>query len=291
MTHRVIARTTAGVATTLAIGALTALAAGTAGAAPATVTWTKGATTYTRTISDATPTVGETITVSTQIKRTDSTDETIDWFRDMHPACLTYVTNSATMTDDSGSNPVEPYLDTKFPDYIAGDFTATDYQMVASSSPVTFSAKYKVGASCTPGTAMTDGIVYLSSLGRFDYANQGPSITVTAATHTTVTLAPVTGATVGQATTLTATVSPANAGGTVSFSDGTTVLGTGTVNASGTATLSWTPTVAGSHSITANYSGTGTATTTGTVTVAAAGTSTGTGSAVPSFLVSLSAGN
>ncbi|WP_147471799.1 Ig-like domain-containing protein [Nocardia stercoris] len=290
MTHRAITRATAGTAATLAIGALTALAAGTAGAAPGTVTWTHGATTYTRTISDANPTVGETITVSTQIKRTDSTNETINWFRDMHPACLTYVTNSAKVTDDSGSNPVEPYLNI-LSDRIEGDFTATDYQMVATSSPVTFSAQYKVGASCTPGSAMTDGIVYLSSLGRFDYGNQGPAINVTAATHATVTLAPVTGATVGQATTLTATVSPANAGGTVSFSDGTTVLGTGTVNASGTATLSWTPTAAGHHSITANYSGTGTATTTGTVTVAAAGGGTSTGSAIPSFLAGLSSGN
>lgn len=277
MTHRAFTRATAGAATTLALGALTALAAGTAGAAPATVTWTSGADTYTRTVSDATPTVGETITVSTQIQRTDSTDETVAWFQDTHPDCLTYVTGSAKVTDNSGAHPAEPYSIEA--DRIIADFSTTSYKMTASKSqPATFSAQYTVGADCKTDTALTGGIVYNSSADYFTFDTQGPGITVTTKANSTVSLAPVTGATVGQATTLTATVAPANAGGTVSFSDGTTVLGTGTVDKTGKATFSWTPTSAGSHSITANYGG---ATTTSTVTVTAAGS---TGSAVQSLL-------
>ncbi len=57
--------------------------------------------------------------------------------------------------------------------------------------------------------------------------------------------------------TLTATVSPASSGlsGTVSFIDGTTLLGSSSVNASGVATLSTSGLTAGVHNITAAYAG------------------------------------
>jgi hypothetical protein len=54
--------------------------------------------------------------------------------------------------------------------------------------------------------------------------------------------------------TLTATVSPATATGTVTFKDGTTTLGTGAVS-SGTATFSTAALAVGSHSLTAAYGG------------------------------------
>jgi hypothetical protein len=44
--------------------------------------------------------------------------------------------------------------------------------------------------------------------------------------------------------------------GTVNFSNGSTVLGTATLNASGVATLSTASLAAGSYSLTAQYSGT-----------------------------------
>ena len=59
---------------------------------------------------------------------------------------------------------------------------------------------------------------------------------------------------VGQAVTFTATVSPADATGTVTFFDGSAALGNSTVNA-GTAKLSVSTLSIGSHSITATYSG------------------------------------
>jgi Bacterial Ig-like domain (group 3) len=60
--------------------------------------------------------------------------------------------------------------------------------------------------------------------------------------------------TLGQAVTLTAAVSPNTATGTVQFSDGTTVLGSGTISA-GVATFASSTLTLGAHSITAAYSG------------------------------------
>jgi hypothetical protein len=77
--------------------------------------------------------------------------------------------------------------------------------------------------------------------------------TVATAT-TTTTLAALTGSTLGQAVTFTATVAPSTATGTVTFMDGSTPLGTGTLS-SGVASISTTTLAAGSHSITAVYSG------------------------------------
>lgn len=58
---------------------------------------------------------------------------------------------------------------------------------------------------------------------------------------------------VAQGTTLTATVTPASATGTVTFKDGATVLGTSTIN-SGVATLAASFGYPGAHSLTATYS-------------------------------------
>jgi hypothetical protein len=77
--------------------------------------------------------------------------------------------------------------------------------------------------------------------------------TVATAT-TTTTLAALTGSTLGQAVTFTATVAPSTATGTVTFMDGSTPLGTGTPS-SGVASFTTTTLAGGSHSITAVYSG------------------------------------
>ncbi|RMI27823.1 hypothetical protein [Nocardia stercoris] len=174
MTFRSITRATAVAATTAAAGALTLLVSGTADAAPGpvTITWDSGADHFTRTITNGAPAAGETITISTQIKRSSTTNEQFDWYKDWHPACLTYVMDSATMTDGSGAHPVEPYLNI-LSDNIAGDFTATSYKMNASSSQtVTFSAKYTAsGADCGSAGAINGGVEYLSTLGHFTFKN------------------------------------------------------------------------------------------------------------------------
>jgi hypothetical protein len=90
-----------------------------------------------------------------------------------------------------------------------------------------------------------------------------------ASTSTTATLALSTASTqYGDPVTLTTTIVPSGATGTVVFSEGTVVLGTGTV-AGGVATLTISTLQAGSHSITSSYSGDGNfgGSTTGSVTV------------------------
>ncbi|MCC4303522.1 MULTISPECIES: Ig-like domain-containing protein [Rhodococcus] len=65
---------------------------------------------------------------------------------------------------------------------------------------------------------------------------------------------------VGVAQTISAQISPANAGGTVTFKDGETVIGTATVDSSGKASLSWKPATQGQRVVAAEYSGAGTVT-------------------------------
>ncbi|MBN9176736.1 MAG: Ig-like domain repeat protein [Microbacterium sp.] len=72
------------------------------------------------------------------------------------------------------------------------------------------------------------------------------------ATSTTLTASPDGGAVAGSTVTLRATVSP-TASGTVTFSDGATVLGTGAVNGSGIAELSTTTLAVGGHTLTAVF--------------------------------------
>src|SRR5262249_35238572 len=89
--------------------------------------------------------------------------------------------------------------------------------------------------------------------------------TTTSTTALTVNISP---ATVGRSVTLTATVTPASPvpTRTVAFQDGSTTLGTATLNASGVAALSTSFTTTGTHNLSAVYGGDNTyKTSTGTV--------------------------
>ena len=100
------------------------------------------------------------------------------------------------------------------------------------------------------GTASTLAMLVIASLiagcGNFWKASTTATTTTLAASTST----PVVGASV----TLTATVSPTAATGTVTFYDGTASLGTATLS-SGTGTLSTSFSTTGTHSITATYEG------------------------------------
>jgi len=93
----------------------------------------------------------------------------------------------------------------------------------------------------------------------------------TSVTTTTTTLVPSPSpAGIGQTVTLTATIAPAPTGaplGTVSFYNGETLLGVGTVNASGVATFTTTGLPTGSNSLSAIYSGNSTSATSTSATV------------------------
>src|ERR1035437_6461051 len=82
-------------------------------------------------------------------------------------------------------------------------------------------------------------------------------VTVNASTKTTNTclVASPNPVTAGLTITLTATVTGSGATGTVTFLNGSTLLGTATLNASGVATLSTSSLAAGAYSLTAQYTG------------------------------------
>ena len=92
-------------------------------------------------------------------------------------------------------------------------------------------------------------------------SNAGLAVTISEAgperQSTTTTLADIESVQVGQETTLRATVVAGEVGGTVTFYDGSTVIGTAPVQADGTATMPWTPTTDGNQTIRAAYSGHG----------------------------------
>jgi Bacterial Ig-like domain (group 3) len=100
------------------------------------------------------------------------------------------------------------------------------------------------------------GALLLTGCGNFWQAPGSTGSTGTTTTTTTLT-ASTTTPPEGAAVTLTATVSPSAATGTVTFYDGTTSMGTGTLS-SGTATLSISFTSTGAQSLTATYGGSST---------------------------------
>ncbi|MFC9787390.1 Ig-like domain repeat protein [Rhodococcus sp. NPDC127528] len=254
MAHRAISRgIAAGAATTFTVGAFALLTGGIANAAPQTITWDDGKTHFTRIVSNTTPAAGDTVTISTRWERTDANWEKLNWVREWHPACLTYVPGSATVTDAAGTHNIEPFVETQS-DYTAVDFVTLGYQPTAKryeDAPL-LSTQYKVGNDCSRADALTTGMSYLGSRGAGTYTSKGPLVTV-AKNTTTTSLAAVGGATAGQASTLTATVTGGAPGDTVEFYDGATKIGTGTLAANGTATATWTPELPGSHGLSAKY--------------------------------------
>ncbi|MFC9922027.1 Ig-like domain-containing protein, partial [Rhodococcus sp. NPDC127527] len=258
MAHRAASRgVAAGAAATFTIGAFALLTGGVANAAPGSINWADGATTFTRTIDNVTPTGGDIVTVTTKWARTDANWEELWWAKDHHATCLTYVPGSAKLTDAAGVHPIEPYVQTNA-DNTAVDFATLGYKPLAKrnvDTPV-LSIQYTVGNDCARGTNLSTGLSYNGSRGAGTYTTQGPAITV-AKNSPTTTLAPVTGAREGAATTLTATLAGGGAAGdTVEFYDGATKIGTGSLDANHTATFAWTPNTGGAHTLRAKYLGT-----------------------------------
>jgi hypothetical protein len=113
-------------------------------------------------------------------------------------------------------------------------------------------------ATFTTSTLATGSHVLTASYGGDARNGAGTSnpVTETVGLSTTTTTLSVTPAssTSGQTVTLTATVSPASATGSVTFQDGSTILGTTALNA-GTAAFTTSTLATGSHLLTASYGG------------------------------------
>ncbi|NKS81953.1 hypothetical protein GS530_13225 [Rhodococcus hoagii] len=226
----------------MAAGFAATVGVGSAGAAAASVNWSDGSSAFKRTVSNSTPSVGETISITTDFDRTGGVVEYIQAVKDIHPPCLTYVSGNRSSPE-----------------------VAADYTRVTGSWPVypsispniqTFTFNYLVTASCARSTPLMTTMHYSGSLGSGTYSDKGPTITVAKDTTTTTLAAVQTPILTGQSVTLTATVTGAAQGNAVEFYDGATKLGEGPINASGVATYAWTPTTAGARSLTAKFAGT-----------------------------------
>ncbi len=129
--------------------------------------------------------------------------------------------------------------------------------VAATPSPLSGTTATAVSATLTGltlGTTYYDRVVATNAFGTVaDSSVQ--SFTTTQATTTTTLTSSANPAVYGQLVTLTATVSPSTATGTVTFYDGASELGTGTLNSSGVATLSLNALAIGQVSLTATYGG------------------------------------
>ena len=125
---------------------------------------------------------------------------------------------------------------------IPGDDVVVTY--VTAATPTSPAGNYAIGANVS-GTSAGN---YIATI------HPGTLAVTPAATATTIATSG-SPATFGTNVTFTATVTTASGvvSGTVNFLDGTTVLGTGTLNSSGVATFSTTTLTVGSHSITAAF--------------------------------------
>ncbi|MCL2535711.1 MAG: Ig-like domain-containing protein [Nocardiaceae bacterium] len=225
-----------------------ALGAGAADAASGSATWSDGSSKYTRTVSNTTPSEGDTITVSTKFERTGTPVEYIYWIEDVHPTCLTYVDGSAKVDGSVRA------LESSGADFARIQGSVTDWPVYPNINPKsrTFEFSYKVGADCARGSALMTSMRYNGSLGSGTYASSGPTISV-GKNSTSTSLAALSSAQVGKSVTLSATVTGGAKGDPVEFYDGAAKIGSGALNDSGVATFGWTPSTAGARSVKAKF--------------------------------------
>ena len=140
-------------------------------------------------------------------------------------------------------------------------FTATYTGFVNSETESVLSGTLSLNSTATATSAAGTYPITPSGVTSANYTINfvNGALTVTAASSTLTVVTNNNPAAFGQSVTLTATISTAGAGaaatGTVTFKDGATVLGTGTLNGAGQATLTISSLSAGSHSITIEYGG------------------------------------
>ncbi|WP_430335108.1 Ig-like domain repeat protein [Rhodococcus sp. ACT016] len=255
MTGKTTRRLTAaaGVAA-LSVTLVGAIGAGTADA----VAVTEGKYTFDRTVDVAAPRVGDTVTYSTVVSKS-GVDGYINTLVDVHPACLTYVDGSAKVTVYKlGSGQTESSVT---PEVGSTTTKVTNAGwLVNGSNSLTLKVSYYVPDTCAMGAAnsgMTAKGTVMGGSGfgtSTDQSSMGPSVTVQQATTSTTVSAPSTTLT-GQTVTLSATVAPGAAPGTVQFQDNGTNIGAPVPVASGSAAMSYSFSAAGAHNITAVYSG------------------------------------
>ncbi|MDI9915225.1 Ig-like domain-containing protein [Rhodococcus sp. IEGM 1379] len=249
MSERNIRRVVGGVsACAIAAGLAVSFGTGVASAAPDSVAWKDGGSNFERTVSNVTPSEGDTITISTKFMRTGAV-EYIYRVTDQHPTCLTYVEDSAKVDGSPRA------IDSTGVDYAQVKGTVIEWPVYPNINPKsrTFSFDYKVGAGCDRGVALQTGMSYNGSLGEGKYPGKGPAFTVQVNNSTTALDTVPSGVQVGQTVPLKATVIGGALGNTVEFYDGGTKIGEGALDATGAATFNWKPTSKGTHNLSAKF--------------------------------------
>ena len=249
------------------VAGLIASTSGVASAAPTTIEWADGNTAFSRTVSDANPSIGDTVTVSTSFQRKWSFEDVYN-FKDLEDGCLEYVQGSAKWEDSAVANvqvSTAAVGQLGFVRLESPSLTSWRVPGVGAGwgAKRTISLKYKVGENCPTGVNLAVGTMhYGGSLGSGTYQDKGPNIKVQTppqkdATTTAVSVSPA--PKVGDPSTVTAKITSAAtvADGAVEFFNHNVSLGTANVVA-GKATVSWTPSYEGAYSLKAVYSGTAT---------------------------------
>ena len=179
---RTAARLASGTGATALAIALLGATAGTAAAAPATSDPWYGVNNnsqYWMTVSDSTPKVGDTITLSTSMKRRVAI-ETITKVKQVVPTCLSYVAGSAVWND----KPVDNIEDGsgEDPGYVLakGSWTVDGTGKVGNnwSAVSTLAMQFTVNPSCATGEAMPTTMHITGSLNNRTDQDKGPTITV-----------------------------------------------------------------------------------------------------------------
>ncbi|WP_258195551.1 Ig-like domain-containing protein [Rhodococcus sp. OK519] len=155
----------------------------------------------------------------------------------------TSITLTATVNPANAAGTVQ-FLDGQTP--IGGPATVSNGSATLQHSLAT-SGNHSINAVFTGGTGFLGSTAAAKSIMVTD------PVVADITTTTTLTVPPT--AQTGQQVTLTATLDPANAAGTVQFKVGATNVGSPVTVASGTATTQTTFAAAGSHSITAVFTG------------------------------------
>ena len=151
------------------------------------------------------------------------------------------------------------------PDVAVTNDTGSNVSVLIGSGSLTFASP--VNYALAPGASGAKGITVtdlngdgVSDLVVASSTSNSISVLLGVATTTITLTSSVNPSNLGAATTLTATVSPSTATGTVTYKDGAATLGTGTLSG-GVATFAASLATAGVHSLTAVYAGNATNTT------------------------------
>lgn len=140
---------------------------------------------------------------------------------------------------------------------VVGGIAATNVAYNPNTNQITATTSAHTAGMVDVMVTTNAGTSAVSSSDKFTYSASAPAVTSTALASSAGT------ASHGQTVTLTATVSPFNSGigtptGTVTFKDGSSTLGTASLNGSGQANFTTSSLAVGTHSITVVYGGTST---------------------------------